>query len=160
MLRNCLSALLNSLSNNFSGEKDSRIIKRQKTVSRTRTLRFEPCEDRTMLSVSPFNSEDVTAHWTFNTNTEDTNGAFIGTLNNGASLTSDGIVGGGLSLDGVDDYFSIGDPDELQILNEITLAAWIVPETASGVQNIIAKGYSTHPNGEIFLRIANGKYQV
>ena len=160
MLRNCLSALLNSLSNNFSGEKDSPKRKRQKTVSRTRTLRFEPCEDRTMLSVSPFNSGDVTAHWTFDVNTEDTNGAFIGTLNNGASLTTNGIAGGGLSLDGVDDYFSIGNPEELQILNEITLAAWIVPETASGVQNIIAKGYSTHPNGEIFLRIANGKYQV
>ncbi|MBR0238186.1 MAG: LamG domain-containing protein, partial [Thermoguttaceae bacterium] len=160
MLRNCLSALLNSLSNNFSGEKDSRKIKRQKTVSRTRTLRFEPCEDRTMLSVSPFNSEDVTALWTFDVDTEDTNGAFVGTLNNGASLTTNGIAGGGLSLDGVDDYFSIGDPEELQIINEITLSAWIIPESASGTQNIIAKGYSTHPNGEIFLRIANGKYQV
>ena len=160
MLRNCLSALLNSLSFNYSEEKDSRKIKRQKIVSRSRTLRFEPCEDRTMLSVSPFNSEDVTAHWTFDVNTEDTNGAFVGTLNNGASLTTNGIAGGGLSLDGVDDFFSIGDPEELQIINEITLSAWIIPESASGTQNIIAKGYSTHPNGEIFLRIANGKYQV
>ncbi|MBR0236855.1 MAG: hypothetical protein IJQ39_02065, partial [Thermoguttaceae bacterium] len=160
MLRNYLSVLLNSLTNNFSGKNDSPKRKRQKTVSRSRTLRFEPCEDRTMLSVSPFNSEDVTAHWTFDVNTEDTNGAFIGTLNNGASLTTNGIAGGGLSLDGVDDYFSIGDPEELQILNEITLSAWIIPESTSGAQNIIAKGYSTHPNGEIFLRIANGKYQV
>ena len=160
MLRNCLSALLNSQLSNFSGIKDSPKIKRQKAVSYSRSLRFEPCEDRTMLSVSPFNSGDVTAHWTFDVNTEDTNGAFIGTLNNGASLTTNGIAGGGLSLDGVDDYFSIGDPEELQIINEITLAAWIVPESTSGAQNIIAKGYSTHPNGEIFLRIANGKYQV
>ena len=62
MLRNCLSALLNSLSNNFSGEKDSRKIKRQKAVSYSRSLRFEPCEDRTMLSVSPL-GYDTTAHW-------------------------------------------------------------------------------------------------
>ncbi len=160
MLRNCLSSLLNWLSSSSCGKDVSLKRKRQKAISYSRTLRFEPCEDRTMLSVSPFNSEDVTAHWTFNTDTEDTNGAFVGTLNNGASLTSDGIVGGGLSLDGIDDYFSIGNPEELQILNEITLAAWIVPETASGTQNIIAKGYATSPDGEIFLRIGAGKYQV
>ena len=121
MLRNCLSALLNSLSSNVSGKNDSPKRKRQKAVSYSRSLRFEPCEDRTMLSVSPFNSEDVTAHWTFNVDTEDTNGAFVGTLNNGASLTTNGIAGDGLSLDGVDDYFSIGDPEELQILMKLRL---------------------------------------
>ena len=62
MLRNCLSALLNSQLSNFSGIKDSPKIKQQKTVSRICTLRFEPCEDRTMLSVSPL-GYDTTAHW-------------------------------------------------------------------------------------------------
>lgn len=46
------------------------------------------------------------------------------------------------------------------IVGRITLAAWIQPQATDGVRDIIAHGYAFNPSGEVYLRIANGKYQV
>ncbi|GHO89477.1 LamG domain-containing protein [Dictyobacter formicarum] len=57
-------------------------------------------------------------------------------------------------------YADIGNPDNLQITNQITLQAWIKPTAYDGLRNIIVHGYSSAPEGEVYLRIANGQYQV
>jgi YD repeat-containing protein len=48
----------------------------------------------------------------------------------------------------------------LNITGAITLSAWIKPEATGGLRNIIAHGHATSPNGEVYLRINNGQYQV
>ena len=84
----------------------------------------------------------------------------MGTLSNGAYIQTDLNYGQVLNLSGNNGYVSLGNPDDLQIFGKITLSAWICPDSLTGIQNIIAKGYSSNPDGEIFLRIANGEYQV
>ena len=109
-------------------------------------------------SASPSLSAAPLAHYSFDAGAEDgatANGAQNGTLINGATITTDARVGGGaLLLDGVDDYVALGDPAELQITGQISLAAWVratgVPSQTFG--NIIAKGHWFEPNSEIFLR--------
>jgi len=53
-----------------------------------------------------------------------------------------GRIGGALDLDGVNDYVDWGNKDSLNITGQITLAAWIRPETAGNGQHqsIILKG--------------------
>ncbi|HOU14788.1 MAG TPA: PKD domain-containing protein [Anaerolineae bacterium] len=63
-------------------------------------------------------------------------------------------------FDGVDDYISLGNPASLPTNGQITLLAWIKPEATDGLRNIIAHGYSTSPNGEVFLRLSGGNYEV
>jgi hypothetical protein len=98
------------------------------------------------------------AHYSFDQGATDgatTNGAQNGTLINGASITTDARVGAGaLLLDGVDDYVALGDPAELQITGQISLAAWVraTAEPSQTFGNIVAKGHWFDPNSEIFFR--------
>ena len=55
----------------------------------------------------------------------------------------------------------LGNPTDLNFSGQITLDAWIKPESTGGLQDIIAHGYQTSPtNAEDFLRIDGGYYQV
>ena len=55
----------------------------------------------------------------------------------------------------------LGNPTDLNFSGQITLDAWIMPESTGGLQDIIAHGYQTSPtNAEDFLRINGGYYQV
>ena len=65
-----------------------------------------------------------------------------------------------LACNGASVYADIGNPDNLQITNQITIQAWIKPAASDGLRNIIAHGYSQTPEGEVYLRIANGQYQI
>ncbi len=65
-----------------------------------------------------------------------------------------------LECNGTSVYGDIGNPDDLQITNQITMQAWIRPTASDGLRNIIAHGYSLTPKGEVYLRIANGQYQA
>ncbi|MEK7560417.1 MAG: Ig-like domain-containing protein [Patescibacteria group bacterium] len=61
------------------------------------------------------------------TSTTDTSGAGnIGTLTGGTAWTP-GKIGNGVSFDGVDDYVSIGAPEEYAALEAYTLSAWVRP---------------------------------
>ncbi|MFN8471119.1 MAG: LamG-like jellyroll fold domain-containing protein [Anaerolineae bacterium] len=68
-----------------------------------------------------------------------------------------GRFGKAARFDGATDTVGIAN---FPIVGQITLAAWIRPEATDGVRNVIAHGYTFGPNGEVYLRIANGKYQV
>ncbi len=55
----------------------------------------------------------------------------------------------------------LDNPTDLNFSGQITLDAWIMPESTAGLQDIIAHGYQTSPtNAEDFLRISGGYYQV
>jgi hypothetical protein len=65
-----------------------------------------------------------------------------GTLINGVSYN--GLNGGSLVFDGVDDYVNLGNPSSLNITAEITLSVWVkIPSYNTGVfSDIITKGIS------------------
>jgi hypothetical protein len=65
-----------------------------------------------------------------------------------------------LQFSGVNQYVDLGNPSNLDISGDITLEAWIKPGSTGGLQDIIAHGYQFNPDAEVFLRIANGEYQV
>ncbi len=71
-----------------------------------------------------------------------------------------GKIDGALELDGSDDHVALGDPASLQITGEITIAAWVKPEASNGLRNVVAKGHTSNPDQEMFLRINSGKYQI
>ena len=133
-------------------------INRNYAASRTRCLRSELLECRNLLSVSPVQTaaEEVspTAFFSFDAETLDG-----GTLYGGEIIEA-GAVDKAISLDGVDDYFALAASEDLQIEGEITLAAWVKPESKTGVQDIIARGYTQNPNAEVYLRINGGRYQI
>lgn len=133
-------------------------INRNYAASRTRCLRSELLECRNLLSVSPVQTaaEEVspTAFFSFDAETIDG-----GTLYGGEIIEA-GAVDKAISLDGVDDYFALEASEDLQIEGEITIAAWVKPESKTGVQDIIAHGYTRNPNAEVFLRISGGQYQI
>ncbi len=100
--------------------------------------------------------------WTFDQDAQDSAGTNHGSLQAEAHIVGDSRMGiGSLELDGQDDCALLGDPENLKLSGPITLAAWIRPTATDGLRDIIAKGYTTSPsNGEIFLRINNGRYEV
>ncbi|MDO4551018.1 MAG: LamG-like jellyroll fold domain-containing protein [Planctomycetia bacterium] len=104
------------------------------------------------------------SHWdcisTGNDILADANEIAPGTLKNDAKFLADQTRYSVLDLDGDSAYVALGDPEDLQITGEITLSAWIHPKSLDGVQNLISKGFSMDPKGEIFLRIANGYYEI
>ena len=68
---------------------------------------------------------------------------------------------GALSFNGTNQFVDLGNPADLNFSGQITLDAWIKPESTAGLQDIIAHGYQTSPtNAEDFLRIDGGYYQV
>jgi hypothetical protein len=96
---------------------------------------------------------------------------FIGTLEkvlittNGAPAASETVPSGSasqaLQLNGTNQYVDLGNPADLNFRGPITLEAWIKPMSSGGLQDIITHGYQTSPyQAEVYLRIANGTYQV
>ena len=68
--------------------------------------------------------------WPGDGNADDLVGGNTGTLENGATF-GPGKVGQAFSLDGVDDYVLIGNPESLKITEAITIGAWINPQDLS-----------------------------
>jgi uncharacterized protein YutE (UPF0331/DUF86 family) len=65
-----------------------------------------------------------------------------------------------LALDGTTTYVDLGAAPSLNIQGAITMQAWLKPAATDGLRNILAHGYTFNPAGEVFLRLANGQYQV
>ena len=98
-------------------------------------------------------------HWTFDEGDGFTTADVSGNGNDGTiwesgvTWTTDTPTGNGYALQFADELgaVDIGDPEILQIVGDITLAAWIKTGAATGQwHNIIAKGHGT---GEIVLRL-------
>lgn len=68
--------------------------------------------------------------------------------------------GNALSLNGIDNRVTLGNPSNLNIIGQITLEAWINLDRTDSLRNIIARGYDFNPNGEVFLRINDGFYEI
>jgi len=91
--------------------------------------------------------------WHFNegigTTTKDEAGTNdFGTLNNfdgtaTSGWTTSGKFGNALCFDGVDDYVSVAHQWELDIIGEITIEAWINPDTVGHNTAIVSKGCYT-----------------
>lgn len=64
-----------------------------------------------------------------------------------------------LAFDGVEQLVDLGSPASLDILGNVTLAAWIRPLSVDGYRNIVAHGFRWDPNGELALRIHDGDYE-
>ena len=62
------------------------------------------------------------------------------------------------TFDGVDDSVTIPNTDSLNFTGEITLSAWVKVESATGFRGIVEHGF--YSGREVYLRIANGKYQA
>jgi hypothetical protein len=103
---------------------------------------------------------NLVSYYPLNTNANDSTSANHGTLINGASITSPGQYGSGaVTLNGTTQYVNLGNPASLQITGQITIAAWVKSTVATNIRNIVNKGHTTTPNGEITLRINAGQYQ-
>ncbi len=55
---------------------------------------------------------------------------------------------------------NLGNPAKLNITGPISIAAWIYPLATDGLRNIVARGWSSSPQGEVSLRIAGGNYEI
>ena len=49
---------------------------------------------------------------------------------------------------------------ELDITGAVTLEAWVRPRSTKDYGNIVVRGFTMQPNGEVYLRISNGQYQI
>lgn len=65
----------------------------------------------------------------------------------------------GLHFGGSGSCVDFGNPPQLNISGAFSLSAWIRPETADGIQNIIAHGQRAGLAVETALRITRGKYE-
>ncbi len=84
-----------------------------------------------------------------------------GTLVGGATRVTGRVgSGGALQFDGTSGSVSLGNPAALDITGQITISAWVNLASSAGLQDIVAHGYSTSPEGEVFLRVYDGQYQV
>jgi uncharacterized repeat protein (TIGR01451 family) len=82
----------------------------------------------------------------------------IGTLNNAVRVA--GAVGNAVRFNGVNSSVIIPNNAGLDITGQITLAAWIKPESLTGKQNILAHGYTLTPARSVYLRINDGHYEI
>jgi hypothetical protein len=84
------------------------------------------------------------------------NGTLVGpTLPAFSSPGADG-TGQCITLNGTNQAITLGNPVNLQITGQITLAAWIKPTDVNALRNILNKGHNTTPSGEITLRLNTG----
>jgi hypothetical protein len=72
------------------------------------------------------------------TTVDDIFGNHDGTIS-GATWDSSGKYGSALSLDGVDDFVTVPEPDELDLTGPFTLSAWVRPDTFGAAGPVISK---------------------
>ena len=81
----------------------------------------------------------------------------------GMSCPAAGVAGSAntaLHFDGSDDYVALGNPASMNFDGKITIEAWVNVEATDGIRNIVAHGYTSYPQAEVFVRIQDGRYEV
>jgi len=92
-----------------------------------------------------FNSGQFVAHWKLDYDSESTaensiSSDYQGRLVGGPTWTQ-GIIGGALQFDGINDYVEIVDSNDFAVINQITVCAWIKTDRISrDYRSIITKG--------------------
>lgn len=122
----------------------------------------EALEPRRLLSSSPlamyhFDENDGVAALDASGN------GHTGTLSGlGVAWQTPGAAGStsALSFDGTGGSVNIGNPADMNLSGTITLAAWVMPQSTSGLQDIIAHGYTSSPSAEDFLRMNGSNYEI
>ena len=64
----------------------------------------------------------------------------------GIVLSPSPTASAALSFNGTSQFVDLGNPTDLNFSGQITLDAWIMPESTGGLQDIIAHGYQTSPD--------------
>ena len=93
--------------------------------------------------------------WTGNGDANDHSGANHGTVQNGAVFAK-GYVDQAFLLDGIDDFVNIPDSSNLDIVNAITIDAWIKP-SKGGVTILDKTGFGDSANYRFFLGLADAR---
>ena len=79
---------------------------------------------------------------------------------NGTTTRAGVLANTALRLNGSDGVI-LGQHAELDITGTITIEAWVRPAALpTGFGNIVVRGFTLSPPGEVYLRIANGSYQI
>ncbi|MEM7670730.1 MAG: LamG-like jellyroll fold domain-containing protein, partial [Pseudomonadota bacterium] len=79
-----------------------------------------------------------------------------------------GGAGGALNFDGLNDSVNLGSPAALNISDEITMSAWIKPDSLAanpndpfGISTVVAHVHgSSSENSAVFIRLRNGQYHA
>ncbi|HVZ94813.1 MAG TPA: LamG-like jellyroll fold domain-containing protein [Phycisphaerales bacterium] len=70
------------------------------------------------------------------------------------------VNGAVLDFNGTTQYVEIGNPPALNITGQITMEAWIRPDTLTGAHNIVTRSSGTLVSSEVSLRIDQNIYEV
>ena len=125
------------------------------TSSRTR---------RRYITVTRRDRSGLVGHWTMDGDLTDASSAAHPTTGVGSPTFDTGRIGQALVLNGTDQYATTPDTGDLDITGNITVAAWIKPESA-GTEGIVKKGVtggtagyelSLGSSGKVFVRF-NGQ---
>ncbi len=95
-------------------------------------------------------ADELVAFWPGDGNALDAALAHDGTLLNGATFTT-GLVGQAFSLDGTNDYVEVPDAADLTPATQLTLHAWVYPNSTSGTTNLVSKHDASVTNGRSWL---------
>jgi glucuronoarabinoxylan endo-1,4-beta-xylanase len=118
-----------------------------------------------LLTLSVLDTAQLKAVYSFNEGSGNTAHDQLGVgvdgiLSWGVNYTT-GRLGDSLQFDGSTGSVWLGNPASLDIVGQITMAAWIKPTSSSGIQDIVGRSYGLWPNqAETVLRINAGKYEV
>lgn len=82
------------------------------------------------------------------------------TLPTAPTSSQTGSTAYALAFNGQNNYITLNNPASLNFTGQMTIEAWVRPQATDGLRNIVAHGYTRSPNGEVFLRIGNGSYQI
>ena len=108
------------------------------------------------------NNSGLVAHWQLNegsgTGALDSSGnGNNGTLLNGPNWGT-GQVGGGLTMDGIDDVMRVFDHPTIRV-NDFTIAVWFRANGSAAPQGIVAKGYGPSYDNSYNIYVYNGLVQ-
>ncbi len=76
----------------------------------------------------------------------------------GPTFSGMGASNKGMWMNGIIGNVTVPNADGLNNVTDLTLVAWVKPEAKDNLRNIIAHGFLN--NGEVFLRINEGKYEA
>ena len=114
-------------------------------------------------STNPITTVGLVGYWAFDeaSGSVALDGSGLG--NNGTitrAVRVPGYSGGALSFSGSRTSVDIPNNSSLNFSGPITLSAWINPQSAASIQDIVAHGNSRTSGGDVYLRINNGRYEV